>query len=414
MALTCALLTGSCGADGEAVVPEPASEAAPTAPFATGLDALLAADCTALAGRRIGLVVNDAARNAAGEAAWELLAAAENVELARLYSPEHGLGADRSGAVGDTVEPATGLEIVSLYGERRAPDPAELAALDALVYDLPDVGVRFYTYTSTLYLCLEACREAGIPLVVLDRPNPLGNAVSGPLPPGVADSFVGKLPLPVRYGLTPGETARWIAGELLPGAEVEVAPLTGYDPAAYLDAQTPAPPWRPTSPNLPRLAGVVCYPGTGLFEPTNLSVGRGTERPFEVLGAPWLDAVGLRDVWTENCPGADYRVVEFTPRAPSDGKHAAATCRGVEISVDDRNAFDPLRLAVYGYAYLGRRHPDRTRPQTAFLRAMLGDDALGRVFAGELEPAALLDTWAADAAAFTEQRRPCLLYSETP
>ncbi|MBD3372007.1 MAG: DUF1343 domain-containing protein [Candidatus Coatesbacteria bacterium] len=394
-------------ASGEPVVEETKE---PAFGFATGLDVLADGDGAALDGRRVALLTNDAARDVAGLPAWEILADLEGVELVRLYTPEHGLGADAHGAVSDDVEPVTGLEIVSLYGGRRAPEPAELAGLDALVYDLPDVGVRFYTYTSTLYLCLEACREAGIPLVVLDRPCPPGDGVAGPLPTGLGDNFVGLVPLPVLYGMTPGETARWIAGELLPGVVVEVVPLNGYKPGAVFDEQSPPPPWRATSPNLPRLSGVLLYPGLGLFEPTALSVGRGTDSPFEVLGAPWLDAAALADHWTEHVPGARFETTTFTPSAPSDGRHDGATCQGVRVVVEDREAFEPLGLALWGYDFLGRRHPARTALKPRFLRRMLGVDDLQRVFDGEADSVVIWTAWLEDTAAFESRREPYLLY----
>ncbi|MCX7022843.1 MAG: DUF1343 domain-containing protein, partial [bacterium] len=378
------LLATACGGDGgEAPVADPAPDTAPF-PFRTGVEVLAESGFAALDGRRVALVCNAASVDESGTPNWEIIGRAENVELAWLYAPEHGLGADSFGDLGDTVERATGLEVKSLYGRGRAPNPADLRLLDALVYDLADAGVRFFTYTSTLYLCLSACREAGVPLVVLDRPCPLGARVSGPLPDGVSGSFVGKLPVPIRYGLTPGELARWIADELLPGARVEVVGLDGYAPESVFDEQAGGPTWRPPSPNLVRFEGALDYPGVGLFEPANLSVGRGTDRPFERVGAPWLDAEGLALYWEAHCQAAASAVALFTPPAPSDGRYDGEACRGVEITVTDRNTFDPLRLAVYGYAFLAVRHAGTLTVDRTYLRRMVGDDSLGRLIAGEI------------------------------
>jgi len=412
--LLSALLATACGGEGgEATISDTVPETAPVT-LLTGIEVLAGDGFYALDGRRVALVCNAASVDATGTPSWEILARAENVDLAWLYAPEHGLGADSFGNLADTVEGATGLAVKSLYGRGRAPDPAELERLDALVYDLADAGVRFFTYTSTLYLCLAACREAGIPLVVLDRPCPLGSRVSGPLPEGVARSFVGKLPIPVRYGLTPGELARWIAGELLTGARVEVVALQGYASEKYLDGQAGGPAWRPPSPNLVRLEGALIYPGVGLFEPANLSVGRGTQRPFERVGAPWLNAEGLAFYWEVHCPGATYSVAEFTPESPSDGRYGGKACRGVDITVVDRDAFDPLRLAVYGYDFIAVRHAGTLAVDLTYLRRMVGDDSLGRLMAGEIGADALLDSWTADSERFAASAEPYRLYQAGP
>ncbi len=377
--------------------------------FLLGIERLERDGFAELAGMRVALVTHAAATDRRGVPVWRLLDEADEIEVAFLYAPEHGLSASLHGELGDSATER--LAVKSLYGGSRAPDPAELKDLDALLYDLSDVGTRFYTYTTTLYLCMESCREAGIPLIVLDRPNPLGDTVAGALPEELQSSFVGKLPIPVRYGLTAGELARWIVGELLPGAEVRVLAMTGYEAGRYLDEQSEGQlPWNPPSPNLPRLEGAVLYPGLGLFEPANLSVGRGTECPFELVGAPWLDAAGLADYWSANCPGASFEVTEFTPKQPSDGRYDQRLCQGVSITITDRRLLDPLRLAVYGYDFLARHHGDRLTLETRFLNRMVGDDSLSRLALGEITPEELLTLWAAEAASFTEQAAQYRLY----
>jgi len=238
----------------------------------------------------------------------------------------------------------------------------------------------------------------------------LGARIGGPLPDGVSSSFVGKLPVPIRYGLTPGELALMIAGELLPGAEVEIVQLTGYNPLGYYDEQADEPDWRPPSPNLPRFEGALVYPGVGLFEPANLSVGRGTRSPFGMIGAPWLDAEGLALYWEVHCPGAVYTEVEFTPRRPSDGRYDGEPCRGVEILVTDRRLFDPLLLAVYGYDFLTVRHAGALSVDVRYLQRMVGDDSLGRLIAGGIGAEELLALWRTGADDFAESVEPYRLY----
>lgn len=406
--LLTALLAAGCLGDGSPEADRPIEDR--PIPFGMGIDVLAEDGFGTLNGRRVALVCNAASVNRVGVPSWELLHRAGNVELTWLYAPEHGLRTDSFGSLGDSVEGSTGLTVKSLYGRGRAPDPAELVELDALVYDLTDVGVRFFTYTSTLYLCLEACREAGVPLVVLDRPCPLGARIGGPLPDGVSSSFVGKLPVPIRYGLTPGELALMIAGELLPGAEVEIVQLTGYNPLGYYDEQAGEPDWCPPSPNLLRFEGALTYPGVGLFEPANLSVGRGTRSPFGMVGAPWLDAGGLVLYWEAHCPGAVYTEVEFTPRRPSDGRYDGEPCRGVEILVTDRRLFDPLLLAVYGYDFLAVRHAGALSVDGVYLRRMVGDDTLNRLVAGGIGVEELIALWGTGADDFAERVEPYRLY----
>jgi uncharacterized protein YbbC (DUF1343 family) len=282
---------------------------------------------------RVALVTNDAARLAAAPAARsrEALAAA-GLPLVRLFGPEHGLGAAAAdgAAVADAVDPCTGLPVVSLYGSRMRPTPAQLADLDAVLFDIPDVGARFYTYAWTLWHVLHACADAAVPLVVLDRPNPLGGDLSsaeGPLLDAACRSFIGEDDIPVRHSLTIGELGRLWQREHCPHAVLDVIPCDGWDPTRAWPAT--GLPWIPTSPAMPSFESVMWYPGTCLFEATNVSVGRGTDVPFVTIGAPWLQARAVADAL--RAPG-----VRATPHTlvPGSGPHAGERCAGIRLTID--------------------------------------------------------------------------------
>ena len=310
-----------------------------------GLDMLVADRFRSLRGRRIGLLVNPASVDAQlVHAVDRFRGAAPEVELVRLFGPQHGLwGQTQDNMVewSGFVDPHTGVEVVSLYGEHRKPTPDDLRGLDALVIDLPDVGARYYTFLWTATLCLQACRAAGVEVIVLDRPNPLGGQfIEGPGIDEGYESFVGLHSLPLRHGFTIGEALRWIAERI--GAPVRVIKMRGWDARPWFDRT--GQPWVMPSPNMPTLETAVVYPGMCLLEGTELSEGRGTTRPFELFGAPWLDPHRLvADLRKAQLPGVFFRPCHFEPTFQ---KHAGKVCGGAQLHVVDRARFFPARTAV--------------------------------------------------------------------
>jgi len=323
-----------------------------------GADRLAAEPSLLRGARRVGLVTNDAARMAADAtrpARTALLAA--GVPLVRLFGPEHGLAAAATdgAAVPDGIDPLTGLPVVSLYGERLRPDGESLHDLDAVLFDIPDVGARFYTYTWTLFNVLAACAEVGVPLVVLDRPNPLGGALAdaeGPLLDPACHSFVGEDVIPVRHQLTHGELARLWQRERLPSARLEVVPCEGWSRAQrWPDLGLP---WVPTSPAMPSYESAALYPGTCLFEATNLSVARGTEAPFRQVGAPWLDVGAvLADLARRVPKGVEFTETTFVP---GPRPYGGERCRGIRIAVTSPGALRPVALGLLLMAAVARTH----------------------------------------------------------
>ncbi|HSH17088.1 MAG TPA: exo-beta-N-acetylmuramidase NamZ domain-containing protein, partial [Verrucomicrobiae bacterium] len=272
-----------------------------------GIDVLVKEGFKPLRGLKIGLITNHTGRDRNGTPSLDLLHNAPGVSLVSLFSPEHGIRGEIDAHVKDGMDEKTGLPIYSLYGERRSPLPEQLAGLDALVFDIQDIGCRFYTYISTMGNCMEAAANAGVRFIVLDRLNPItGAVVGGPVLAGETD-FVGWHTIPVRHGLTVGELARLFNSEKSIGVNLSVVPLAGWTRGLWLDETTI--PWINTSPNMRSLTQAALYPGVGLLETTHLSVGRGTETPFELFGAPYIDGETL----ATRLNGFGIRGVRFDP-----------------------------------------------------------------------------------------------------
>lgn len=328
--------------------------------FALGLEACLHEPPRELRGARFGLLVNQASVDRSFRFAHELLAERFPGRLAALFGPQHGLWSEQQD---DMIETAHGSDaalrvpIHSLYGETRTPTPEMLEGLDLLVVDLQDVGTRVYTYVWTLSLCLEACARRGLPVLVLDRPNPLGAVVvEGPALDLAFASFVGRAPIPMRHALTMAELARVVNDLLGIGADVRHVPLRGYDPRARWPDLGLA--WVPTSPNLPRFESVAVYPGQVLLEGTNLSEGRGTTTPFEICGAPWLDGRDLRErLAPVGLRGVALRPIRFEP---TFHKFANTSCGGVFVHELDAS-FRPYATTLALLAAMRSAAPDRFR-----------------------------------------------------
>lgn len=384
----------------------PAPAAAPPRQVLTGLDVLERDGFRQLAGRRVGLITNHTGRSRAGRGTPEVLKEAPGLELVALFSPEHGFaGALDQENVPDARDPATGLPVRSLYGATRRPTPEMLADLDTLVYDIQDIGCRFYTYVSTMGEAMKAAAAAGRRFVVLDRPNPIGGVdVAGPVLDAGSESFVGWHALPLRHGMTVGELARLFNAELELGLDLLVVPCEGWRRADAFEATGLE--WVNPSPNMRSLTQAFLYPGIGLLETTNVSVGRGTDTPFEVLGAPWIDGPALAAALAaRRIPGVAFVPVSFTPASST---FQGERCGGVNVVITDRAAFEPVRTGLEIAAALRRLHPDSW--QVDRYGRLLGSAAvLDAVRAGG-DPQEAVDRAAAGVRGFMTRRGPHLLY----
>ncbi len=375
-----------------------------------------------LRGKRVGLITNHTARIDTMHLIDRLMAEPE-VHLVALFAPEHGLrGTAAAGEeIRDGRDVRTGLPVYSLYGATRKPTPEMLAGLDVLVFDLQDVGARCYTYISTLGLAMQAAAEAGIPFVVLDRPNPLGGTLlSGFVLEPTHASFVGLYPIPLVYGLTIGELARMIQGErLLPGLEhlnLIVVPLEGW--RRTMQWPDTGLPWRPPSPNLPTFEAALAYPGTVFFEAVDGSEGRGTEAPFLQVGTPWANAQALADTLNaRRLPGVRFEPISFVPQPRSGAPHPRyedTQLHGVRLHITDRRQFRPvvtgihLLHAFYHQAPPSYRDTFIQRPD--WLARLAGTQRLHELLRAGASPERIIAGWRDEVAAFQKQRQPYLLY----
>jgi uncharacterized protein YbbC (DUF1343 family) len=375
-------------------------------PVQTGLDVMRADGFAPLRGKRVGLLTNHTGRARDGAAAIDLLYAARDVRLSALFSPEHGIRGILDTNVPSEEDEKTGLVIHSLYGETRRPTASMLDGLDAMVIDLQDIGARFYTYMTTMAYVMEEAAKRSLPVYVLDRPNPInGFQIEGPALDRAMIGFTGYLPaMPVRHGMTLGELARLFNGENRIGANLTVVAMKNWDRNRWFDDT--GLPWINPSPNMRNLIQATVYPGVGAIESTNISVGRGTDTPFEQVGAPWIDGVQLAETLNARAiPGVRFYPVRFTPLS---SKYAKEECQGVFLVVTDRQTLRPVRLGVELASALSRLYGSKFELESAE-RLFGSHEGLARVRAGE-DPAAIASSWSAAEGRWRLLRAKYLLY----
>jgi uncharacterized protein YbbC (DUF1343 family) len=379
----------------------------------TGIEVLASRDFDAIAGKRVGLITNHTGIDSKGKSTIDILAETDKTKLAAIFAPEHGVRgeAEAGEKVSSDTDAKTGLPIHSLYGKTLKPTREMLEGIDVLVYDIQDVGVRFYTYISTMAYAMEAAAENGLEFVVLDRPNPIGGmAVEGPVLEKESSSFVGLYPIPVRYGMTIGELAKLFNEEFGIRAQLKVVEMEGWQRDMWFDDT--GLPWVKPSPNIPTLASATVYPGTCFIEGfVNVSEGRGTDHPFEWIGAPWIDgkvlAQGLEAL---RLPGVTFRACEFTPES---SKNAGKCCSGIEVSVKDRSVFEPVATGLYIVEAILDMYPAQATwaYKGSHFDRLIGTDKVRHLLESGEKASIMIKSWAPEIERFRRLREKYLLYN---
>jgi uncharacterized protein YbbC (DUF1343 family) len=400
------LMVASCA---QAPAPPPAA-AAPDSVVRPGIETFLADVPAALRGKRVGLITNHSGLDRARTSAIDLVARHPGLKLVALMAPEHGIRGDAQAGVRieNAIDPRTGVPIHSLYlAEDRGPTPEMLKDVDVVVYDLQEVGGRTWTYVSTMALAMKAAARKGIPFVVLDRPNPIGGEiVEGALLDPRFASFVGMYPIPARHGMTVGELATFFNQQHGIGVDLIVARVANWRRSQWFEET--GLPWVNPSPNLRSPDALKSYPGSVYFEGTNLTEGRGTDRPFEQIGAPYLNAPEVARVMNEKrLPGIRFEAI-MMPVERTAAKYPGQTIPAIRFAITDRQAYRPVRTSLLLIGEIRRQHP-RDFAWTRTIDRLTGSDKVRlAIEAGRLAP--LLDEWDREAAAFGESRRQYLLY----
>ena len=371
----------------------------------TGLDMLEAQKFAPLRGKHIGLITNHTGLDAQGRSTVEVLSHAAGVKLVALFSPEHGFSGRNDEKLPSSTDATTGLPIFSLYGDTLRPTDEMLAGVDTLVFDVQDAGVRFYTYITTMAYCMEEAAKRHIAFFVLDRPNPLGGeVVEGPMLDADKTSFVGYFPLPVRYGLTIGELAQFLNSENQIGVELHVIAMKNWHRNYFFDSTGIR--WVPPSPNLRTTKGAILYPGLEILQNANVSVGRGTETPFEEFGAPWIKGDDVAAALNaRNLPG-----VRFVPQpfVTVSGLYAGQRCGGVAVRITDRAAVRAMLVGLEVAAVLKRLYPEQF--DVSKLLLLLGSDQAVSALQNGTPPAEIIASWSAALADFDASRRKYFVY----
>jgi uncharacterized protein YbbC (DUF1343 family) len=371
----------------------------------TGLDVLEAEKFAPLRGKHVGLITNHTGLDAQGRSTIDLLSRATGVTLVALFSPEHGLAGRNDERVASTKDAATGLPIYSLYASTLRPTEEMLQGIDTLVFDVQDAGVRFYTYTSTMAYCMEEAAKRNISFYVLDRPNPLGGEiVEGPMLDPDKTSFTAYFPLPVRYALTIGELAQLFNAENHIGCDLHVVAMKNWRRNYFYESTGAR--WVPPSPNLRSTKGAVLYPGLEILQNAGVSVGRGTETPFEEFGAPWLDGDAVASALNaRRLPGLRFTHQPFIPVV---GLYTGQRCGGVAVRITDRQAVRSMRMGVEIATVLKNLYPANFDP--AKLLLLTGNAETIRQLQESVPPEQIVTSWSTDLSAFDTLRRKYFLY----
>jgi uncharacterized protein YbbC (DUF1343 family)/CubicO group peptidase (beta-lactamase class C family) len=392
-------------ADSRPLMPAGSAKASSGPEVMAGVDVLVAGDLAGLLGRRVGLITNHTGRDRTGRRTIDLLAHAPGVRLKAVFSPEHGISGKADEKVASGRDAATNLPVYSLYGDTLRPKPEMLKGLDALVFDIQDAGARFYTYMTTMAYAMEAAAKAGIEFIVLDRPNPIcASRVEGPVLDRELKNFTGYFPLPVRHGMTLGELAQMFNGENKMGVRLKVIPMQGYRRDMWFDETGLA--WVDPSPNLRSLTQAILYPGVALSEASNVSVGRGTPTPFEVLGAPWIRSAELTAYLRDRrISGVDFEPAAFTPDA---SVFKGQPCHGIRIVLKDRASLNAVGLGIEILSALQRLYPRLFHLDAAI--GLVGSRSVLLAIADGLDPESIAASWQPRLDEFRRLRASYLLY----
>jgi uncharacterized protein YbbC (DUF1343 family) len=371
----------------------------------TGIDVLKAENFAPLRGKRVGLITNQTGLDSFGHRTIDLLARAEGVNLVAVFSPEHGITGVADAAVSNLADSRTGLPVYSLYGATRRPTREMIRGLDALVFDIQDAGVRFYTYITTMAYCMEAAAEQHIAFFVLDRPNPLGgDSIEGPMLDRDRTSFVGYFPMPVRYAMTMGELAQMFNAENKIGADLHVVAMEDWHRHDTFDMTGLA--WIAPSPALRTLRANFLYPGVEILQAGGVSVGRGTPTPFEVFGAPWIEPDALlAELNRRKVPGVQFAATRFTPVS---GLYEGKVCNGLSIDLVDRSALQPILMGLEIAEALHRLYPEQFHSEKMI--ELLGSNTTIEQLERGTDPKEIEASWGGDLDKFRAMREKYLLY----